>query len=125
MAEDDDGLLDIGAKILYSMAGAAGVAITLMMGPVDGARTVYNQVIGEAPYLKRQLLDYCRERTLKELPRLDDQGINQELARRLHAKAYVDGKLEPSQVNIERLWDYTEEHRRSWFDGWIWVPLDD
>jgi hypothetical protein len=45
---------------LAPAVGIAGLVATLMLGPIDLGRSVYNQIIGDTPILKRELLDYSR-----------------------------------------------------------------
>ena len=37
--------------------GIAGIMATFIMGPVDLSRSVYNQIVGDTPVLKRELVD--------------------------------------------------------------------
>src|SRR3989344_1755395 len=59
--ESEDSESDSVLGCLGAIAGLAGLAATLALGPIDFTRTVYNQIIGDAPVLKRQLVNYCRE----------------------------------------------------------------
>ena len=45
---------------LAPAVGIAGLVATLMLGPIDLGRSVYNQIIGDTPILKRESLDYSR-----------------------------------------------------------------
>src|SRR3989344_6031642 len=56
--------------------GIAGLVATFALGPIDLGRSVYNQIIGDTPVLKQELLNYVK-RNYRPIPILDfDEHTN-------------------------------------------------
>lgn len=107
--------------------GALGLLATLSMGPIDFTRTVYNQIIGDMPVLKRELLGYCRDCARREYEpkaELDTSErakvIEYSLAKEFDILYNGNGLINPNDVSIGKLWDYIEAHPKHWFDKWVW-----
>ncbi|MBW3015551.1 hypothetical protein KY330_03955 [Candidatus Woesearchaeota archaeon] len=107
---------------LSTAVGIAGLVATLSLGPIDFTRTVYNQIIGDTPVIKRQLVDYVRKNT----PHYSTmQALKAEYALAKEMKAEVrDGRINPDSVSIETLWDLAEDYAKSSRDRWWWTDLD-
>ena len=113
-----------GLSILYSMAGIAAIVEVLRLGPIDLGRTVYNQIIGDTPVIKRQLVDYCRRDIQRRNPNYTTEQVDRELANELEYRL-EDGRINSQAVSIERLWDASEDHAKSWYQRWVWPSLDE
>ena len=108
---------------LAPAVGIAGLVATFTLGPIDLGRSVYNQIIGDTPILKRELLDYTRRDIQRKNPNYNAQQVEKDLASELGYR--LDGdKIDPQDVSIERLWDASEDHARSWYERWVWPSLD-
>src|SRR3989338_8030503 len=69
---------------LTILAGIATFVATFSLGPIDFGRSVYNQIVGDTPVLKRHLVDYVRQGIQNQLQK---QNVNQiEIERDLEAK---------------------------------------
>ncbi|MBI4147922.1 hypothetical protein HY490_01395 [Candidatus Woesearchaeota archaeon] len=100
---------------LASLAGIAGIAVaSAIMGPVDLGRTVYNQLIGDTPLLKREIVNYCRKDT-------NEASLANELGYHLSEGEQIN----PQDVDISTLWDASEEHAPSLYQRWVWTSLED
>ena len=109
---------------LAPAVGIAGLVATFALGPIDIGRSVYNQIIGDTQILKRELLDYTR-RDIQRNPRYyTAQQVERDLANELGYRLYGD-KIDPQDVSIEKLWDASEDHARSWYQRWVWPSLDE
>jgi len=109
---------------LAPAVGIAGLVATLALGPIDLGRSVYNQIIGDTPILKRELLDYTRRGIQRKNPNYNTQQVEKDLANELGYR--LDGdKIDPQDVSIEGLWDASEDHARSWYQRWVWLSLDE
>ena len=95
-----------------------------MLGPIDTGRSVYNQIIGDTPALKRQLLDYSRQ-GIQEMDRnITPQETERKLARELEYKLGADEKIDPLKVSTEKLLDSSEEYAKSFYHRWVWPSLE-
>ena len=75
-------------------------------------RTVYNQIVGDTPLIKKQLVDYCRDSIQIKNPKFSPLDIDIELA--LHLSYIPRGeKINPLEVSIEKLWDASEVNARN------------
>ena len=100
---------------LASFAAIAGIAVaSAIMGPIDLTRTVYNQLTGDTPLLKRELLDYSRKDT-------NETTLAAELGYRLPEGEHIN----PQQVGIDELWDTAEDHAQGLYDQWVWPSLEE
>ncbi len=117
-----------GLGCLSPAIGIAGLVATFALGPVDLGRSVYNQIIGDTPVLKRELLDYSRRDIHRKNPNYSLQQVEtalaSELGYNLGAVIQVD-KINPQDVSIETLWDNSEEHARSMYQRVVWPSLDE
>ena len=109
---------------LAPVVGIAGWIAILSLGPIDLGRSVYHQIIGNIHVLKRELLDYTRRDIQRSNPNYTAQQIESILATGLRYKLGED-KLNPQDVSLEKLWDASEDHARSWYQRWVWPSLDD
>jgi len=109
---------------LAPAVGIAGLVATLVLGPIDLGRSVYNQIIGDTPILKRELLDYTRRDIQRSNSNYTAQQVEVSLANELGYKLEGD-KIDPQDVSIEKLWDASEDHARSWYQRWVWPSLDE
>jgi len=110
---------------LAHAVGIAGLVATLMLGPIDLGRSVYNGIIGDTPVLKEQLLDYSRRDVRRKNPNYTDKHVEGELANELHYRLNGSSEINPQKVSIERLWDASEDHARTWYERWVWPSLDE
>jgi len=124
MAEEKSSRSSNPLGCLAPAVGIAGLVATLALGPVDLGRSVYNQIIGDTPILKRELLDYTRRDILRSNPNYTAQQVEGSLANELGYKFEGD-KIDPQNVSIEKLWDASEDHARSWYQRWVWPSLDE
>ena len=116
---------------LGPLVGIAGLVATFALGPIDLGRSVYNQIIGDTPILKRELLDYSRRDIQRKHLGYSALEIEAELANELCHTGYtleinVDkDKIDPQEISIEKLWDASEDHARSQYQRWIWPSLEE
>lgn len=110
--------------LLAPAVGIAGLVATLALGPIDLGRSVYNQLIGDTPVLKRELLGYTRRDIQSRNPDYAAQQVESKLAKELSYKLEGD-KINPQDVSIEKLWDASEDHARSGYQRWVWPSLDE
>ncbi len=105
------------SRIVNSIYGAVagfGLLGVLNLGPIDFARTMYNQAIGDMPVLKSELTDYVRGGIQMKNPTLSAEVIEADVSRKLMYKGRKEGeKVDPSQVSIKKLWDVAEEYPRT------------
>ena len=112
-----------GLGCLATTIGIAGLVATFALGPIDLGRSVYNQIVGDTPVLKRQLLDYSRSGIQRENPGYSTQEIENKLRKELGHK--LDGEvINPQDVEIGKLWDASEDHARSFYERFVWPSLD-
>lgn len=107
---------------LAPAVGIAGLVATLLLGPIDLGRSVYNQIIGDTPVLKIELLDYARRAIQRSNPEYTTRQVESSLASELGYKLEGD-KIPPQEVSIENLWAASEIHARSWYQKWFWISL--
>jgi hypothetical protein len=121
-----------GRGCLLGVVGTAAMCTTLMLGPIDFSRTVYNNLIGDMPVLKRQLVDYVRagvyEYHANTLPgrtaeHLSDRALEAYTAQALATEVRPDGRIDPQAVSTHRLWDAAEEYATSAYDCYVWTRL--
>jgi len=113
-----------GLGCLASAVGIAGLVATFMLGPIDLGRSVYNQIIGDTPVLKRAILDYSRRDIQRKNLNYTPQQVEVSLANKLGHK--LNGyKIVAQDVSIEKLWDVSEDHAGSWYQRWVWLSLDE
>jgi len=104
-----------GLGCLGPFVGIAGLVATLSLGPIDLGRSVYNQLIGDTPVLKQQLINYCKRHSGDEAVLADTLGY------RLGAEENIN----PQKVSIEALWDAAEVFAPSVYQQWVWTSLED
>lgn len=117
--EDQEG---VGGCVLAGILGIVLLVPTIRMGPIDAIRTIYNQNFGDAPVLRRELLDYARRDIYRKNPKLNYINIEKTLADELNTDL-ENGKIAPEAVSFEELWDISEEHARSGYQRWVWSSL--
>ena len=113
-----------GLGCLGPAVGIAGLVATLMLGPVDLGRSVYNGVIGDTPVLKQKLVDYSRRGIKRENPNYSAQEVERALAGELNYRLSINN-INPQEVSIEKLWDASEDHARSRYERWVWPSLEE
>ena len=119
---------DIGYGCLGNLIGVASIVATFSLGPIDFGRSVYNQIVGDTPVLKRQLTDYVRRGIQNQLQK---QNVNQiEIERDLEAKLsevlntpLKNGQVNSQDVPISTLWVASEEYANSIYSRFIWPSL--
>jgi hypothetical protein len=109
---------------LAPMVGIAGLVATLMLGPIDLGRSVYNGVIGDTPVLKQQLVDYSRRDIKRKNPNYSAQEVDRTLSNELNYRLN-DDKINVQEVSVEKLWDASEDHARNWYERWVWPSLEE
>lgn len=116
------------SKTVYAAVGITALIGVLRLGPLDLGRTVYNQIIGDMPVLKRQLVDTFRNNyALREVGVLIineeiQLGVERGLALLLAAELR-DNKVDPQTASIEKLWDVAEDYAPSFYGRWVWQQL--
>ncbi len=107
--------------------GIAGFVATFALGPIDLGRSVYNQIIGDTSILKRELLDYSRRDIQIKNQKWNNQQVESLLADELGHPLYQlkEEKINPQDISIEKLWDASEEHARSFYQRWVWPFLNE
>ena len=103
----------------------AGIVATFALGPIDLCRSVYNQIIGDTPVLKRRLTNYVRRGISKEHSGYELQKVEELLAYELNISISENGKVDPNQASIENLWDASEDNARSLYQRWVWPSLNE
>jgi len=107
------------------MVGIASLVATFALGPTDLGRSVYNQIIGDTPVLKRQLVEYCRRDMMSTHPWEPASSIERRLGNELRYHFQNAGPesetlgIDPNQVSIETLWDASEDHAQSLYNDGI------
>ncbi|HLD33298.1 MAG TPA: hypothetical protein VJB66_01135 [Candidatus Nanoarchaeia archaeon] len=116
---------------LTFVGGVASVAVlagVLRLGPIDYARTLYNQMIGDTPALKEKLLDYVRDGISVQYPRASAHDVQQMVAKELGYKLdhlpESAGRIDPNMASIEALFDASEKHARSSYQQFVWPSLE-
>ena len=113
-----------GLGCLAPAVGIAGLVATLMLGPIDLGRSVYNGIIVDTPVLKQQLLDSSRRDISRKNPNYSGAQVEKILADELNYR--LDGeKINPQTISVEKLWDSSEDHARSWYQRWVWLSLEE
>ena len=125
MSEDKSRLdLDLGMGCLPWAVGLTGLVATFALGPIDLTRSVYSQIIGDTPVLKRELVDYVRKDIKAENSNFSTSEVEIALSYELrYREPLKDGKVDPSEVSIIRLWDAAEDHSKSFFGYWFWPSV--
>ena len=103
--------------------GLAALVGLFTLGPIDLARTGYNAVVGDVPYIRAKAIDYCRRGISKENSSLTGQEVEQRLASELKYGLKSGERINPQEVRMLELWDATEEHADGWYDRWVWPSL--
>jgi len=118
------------ALITWGVVAAAGaLAASLLLGPVDFGRSVYNEMIGDTPVLKRQLTNYCRQGITRYYEdqtgsaETDPEQIERVLAREVGAVYREGKKVDPTEAGTNRLWNCSEDYAKGFYDQWIWTKL--
>jgi hypothetical protein len=125
MSENSGSSGGSGLGCLAPAVGIASLVATLMLGPVDLGRSVYNGITGDTPVLKEQLLDYSRRDIKRKNPNYTNQQAEVALADELHYKFNGSTEINPQKVSVERLWDASEDHARTWYERWVWPSLEE
>lgn len=112
-----------GLGCLAPLVGIAGLVATFALGPIDLGRTVYNLIIGDTSTIKKELVDYSRRDLVKECPSYDLLTIERILAHEFKYKLEGD-KINPSDISMVKLWDASEDHAQSGYQGWVWPSLE-
>ena len=112
---------------LAPFVGVAGLIATFIMGPIDLGSSVYNQIVGDTPVVKRELLDYSRRDIQRKNPDSSPTAIERMLADEVNYRVPIaDGEtVNPLDVSMEDLWDASEDHARSGYQRWIWPSLNE
>ena len=137
--------------VLSSALGLVGLVSLFALGPMDLCRTVYNQVIGDMPIVKRKLVDYVREdmsryvgsnidyetlgidenaedfdetKAKKMINEARKKSIELKLSQELCAPIGEDGKVDYNQASTTTLYDAAEDHAKNWWQRWVWTSLD-
>ena len=120
-----------------SSSGGSGIGC---LGPVDLGRSVYNGIIGDTPVLKQQLVDYSKRDIKKLNPNYSFQEVETTLSNELNYRLKHhtmdllevettldnnDSGINPQEVSIEKLWDASENHSKSWYKRWVWPSLEE
>ena len=109
-------------QLFFFLVGLTAAVAAVRIGPVDGVRTLYDQLIGDGPLLKVELVDYCERALLREMAGAAPGDVQNELARRL-GTSLEGGRVVPAHVSTERLWDLSERLAPGWYERWIWPSL--
>ena len=108
---------------LSVLFGGLAVAGTLTLGPIDFARTVYNQLVGDTVPIKYELVDYTRRGVQRRDSTLSPSQIEEVVATILNTKPDETGRVNPLMVSSSNLWDATEELAPSKFERYVWPRL--
>ena len=74
--------------------------------------------------LKRELVDYVRKDIKAENSNFSTSEVEIALSYELrYREPLKDGKVDPSEVSIIRLWDAAEDHSKSFFGYWFWPSV--
>ena len=124
---------DLGSLANFALSfvgGVASVAVlagVLRLGPIDYARTLYNQMIGDTSALKEKLLDYVRDGISVQYPRASANDVELMVARELGYKLdplpESAGRIDSNKASIEALFDASEKHARSAYQWFVWPSL--
>ncbi len=114
-----------GVKFLYAAVGIAGLAMIARLGPIDAGRTIYNQLTGDMPVLKRELVNYCEEGIKrKHGGKHGENDIESILIKELDLRNVNISKASPDDVSIEVLWATAEKYPKSPLDYWVWTDSE-
>ncbi len=108
---------------LGPMVGIASIVATLSLGPIDFGRSVYNQLVGDTPVLKAQLLEYVRKGVKAERSNYSPAQLEGTLARELSHDLKGAERIDPTTVSIEELWDASERFAPNVYQQFIWPEL--
>ena len=126
MSENNNNVSDGLGCVLSALVGLTGLVTVFTLGPIDLGRTVYNQIVGDTPVIKRQLTAYVRSGIIKEHPKYDSIELERRLAQELEIPLVNEGeKVNPQDVGIGTLWDASEDYAKSWWQGWVWPSISD
>lgn len=120
-----------GLGILKPAVTIGGLCSVLILGPIDSARSVYNQIVGDTPVLKQQLVDYARKGLVREMSENGElalQGIEleQKLGEVLKAKyRTADGMIDSQKTSIHYLWEASENYGTGFWSQFVWPSLND
>ncbi len=111
------------AGCLYALTSVSLLGMTLSFGPLDLGRTLYNQLIGDMPVLKKKLVDFARRDVYRVNPDISPENVESILAKELRS---FTGKAEinPNEIPISDLWDLQENRSRTFKDQWVWANLE-
>ena len=74
--------------------------------------------------MKQQLLDSSRRDISRKNPNYSGAQVEKILADELNYR--LDGeKINPQTISVEKLWDSSEDHARSWYQRWVWLSLEE
>jgi hypothetical protein len=90
-----------GIGCLGPFVGIAGLVAFIGLGPIDLGRSIYNQIIGDTPVLKRQLLDYSRRDIQRNSPNYTQLEVEKKLANELNYEL-TEERIDPQKVSIEK-----------------------
>jgi len=105
------------AGVGFGLAALIGV---YTLGPIDSARTAYNAIVGDVPFIRSRAVEYCRKNIQSENPSYDEGQVEERLADDLNYSLGSGGLVNPQEVRMMELWDAVEDHASDWFDRWIW-----
>lgn len=103
--------------------GIAGLVATFALGPIDLCRSVYNQIVGDTPILKRELVEYTRRSLVMKTERLDHLDDVEIQLRHELGSVNKGEKVNPQDVSIGILWDAAEDNARTWYERWVWPSV--
>ena len=126
MSENDSGGSGLNLGCLSTIVAASTFVATFALGPMDFGRSVYNQIVGDTPVLKRQLVDYSRKDIAKAHPNYAPNDVEKALAGELGYSLPTgeNAQIDPLDVSIHKLWDASEDHASSMYQRWVWPSLD-
>src|SRR3989344_6376280 len=125
MSEERSSINEGGVGCFLSLAlGLSGLVATCMLGPIDLTRTVYNQVVGDTPILKKDLVNYIRRDIRTKNPNFTSEQAEAVLINEIEynkfSYGFEDGQINPLYTETGKLWDASEKHARSGYQRWVW-----
>ena len=108
---------------LGPMVTIAALVATVSLGPIDFGRSVYNQLVGDTPVLKAQLVDYVRRGVRLEQTNYSQAALEGAVARELHYNLKGKEQIDPTLVSIEELWDASERYAANPYEQFVWPSL--
>jgi len=114
--------MGLGKSIIGGCVGIAGLVGVLTLGPIDLPRTIFGVITGDIPALKQELVGYVSRDIKSRYPSFTQDQLDSVFCYKFDTPC--DDGFNPQDAGIIDLWDASEDHARSWYQGWVWPSLN-